>query len=331
MVLLKDIARELSISTGLVSKVLNGRLGTTGASPAVQEKIRAKARELGYVRNATAVALQSGRTGAIGVLIHPWGERGTEISDRFLRGISDALNENTYRLWLTYFERDSDFFKRMKLEELPRQIDALVVAGVPHPSLIPHLENLDRSGLPVIMAEEGARPSRLTNISIDSYQQGRLPTEHLIQRGCRQIAHVSTMEARRKGYTDALKAAKIRVDRRCIISVPDYKVESGRLAVRELLRLKIPFDGIVAQSDYQAWGAMNELLERGINVPAQVRIIGVDDSPICGLGSVTLSSVSDEAREVGIQTASAVIDRLQGKRTRSSYLKPRVIARASTS
>lgn len=330
MVSLKDIARELDISVSLVSKVLSGRLGTSGVRAEVKEKITQRAREMGYVRNQTAVALQSGQRGAIGVLIHPWGERGTEISDRFVRGVSDALGANTYRLWLTFFEQDSDFFRRMKIEDLPRQIDALIVAGVPHPSLLPHLVNLDKSGLPVVMAEEDAKPSRLINIAIDTNCQGRLPTEHLIARGCRKVAHIAVMKSRQQGYVDALRAAGIRVERRHIISVPDYKMESGRLAVRELLRLKTPFDGIVAQSDYQAWGAIIELQARGIRIPDEVRVVGVDDSPICTLSPLAISSVTDEARQVGMEAAEAALKRLRREPATSKRLQPHMVVRASS-
>lgn len=331
MVSLRDIARELDISVGLVSKVLNGRMGTTGVSAAKRQLILKKAQELGFVPNRTAVALRSGQIGAVGVLVHPWGESGTEISSQFIKGVSIALSSNYFNLWLSFFEFEKDFRRQIRAEDLRHQADALIVAGIPHPELIPVLEQLEKAGVPVIVAEEDHFAPSLTNIFVDVHQQGFLPTMHLIERGARRIAHIiGGSESRRQGYLDALRAASRQIDPRLVIVEENYKVESGRRAVARLLDSQTSFDGIVAQSDHQALGALYELQSRGIRVPDQVKLIGVDDSPICEISPLLLSSVTSEAQQIGEAATQSALKRINGQSVPSAKITPRVIARATS-
>lgn len=331
MVSLRDIAREVDTSVGLVSKVLNGRMGTTGVSVAKRKKIIAKAQELGFVPNRTALALRSGQIGAIGVFVHSWGEPGTEIDSQFLKGVASVLTSGYHHLWLSFFTDAKEFLRSLRLENLQRQADALIVAGVPHPELYPVLEKLDRAGMPIVISEENSTAGNLVNISVDSFQQGYMPTMHLVERGCRRIAHItSNNELRRQGYLQALRDSGMSIDPRLVGVGVDYKMESGRAFVEDLIRLGGAFDGIVAQSDNQALGAISALLSRGISVPERVKVIGVDNSPACECSPVRLTSVTSEAYQIGVETTRVVLKRLARQEVKSRRLKPTIVPRASS-
>ncbi len=329
MVSLKDIAKELDLSIGLVSKVLSGRMGTTGVSAEKREKIIATARARDFTPNRNALALRSGHVGTIGLFLHGWGQDGSEISVRFLRGFAESLALSSYHLWLTFFADDRDFHRQLKIGDLRRQADAVVIAGARHSSLIPDLEEIDRTVLPVIMSVEDAPPSSLTNIAIDTYQQGRMPTEDLIARGCRRIALVCSVETRRQGYEDAMKDANLSTAN-LIVEAESFRREAGVKAVRHLLETKVPFDGVVCHSDHQAMGVLQELHAWNIRVPDQVRVIGTDDGPLCADALVPLSSVTTEPRTLGMETVAAVLKRLSGKKIPSRQIQPKLIQRESS-
>jgi LacI family transcriptional regulator len=266
----------------------------------------------------------------VGVFIHPWGEQGTEISEGFLRGVAEGLASSFYHLWLTFFERDIEFHRTKEMTTIRGEADALIVAGIPHPNLFSTIEELDRTELPVILSEEDAKPGVLANFAVDTVQQGRLPTEHLIAQGCRHIAEICTMKSRHQGYLEAMKAAGLSTQG-LIVKRESFKVPDGRMAVRNLLASKVPFDGLVCHSDHQALGAIHELLAHGIRVPEQVRITGVDDSALCEVSPVPLTSVTSEAKRVGLATVSAVLKRLNGEQVSSQFIQPRLIQRGSSS
>ena len=112
MASLKDIAAELGLSIPLVSKVLSGNMGTTGCSEDNRQAILAKAKELGFRPNLVAQALRSGRTGSIGVFIHPLGSPGSDLIERLLMGLSTQANIRGQRLFLSFYETDRDFLHK---------------------------------------------------------------------------------------------------------------------------------------------------------------------------------------------------------------------------
>ncbi|MEI6082682.1 MAG: LacI family DNA-binding transcriptional regulator [Verrucomicrobiota bacterium] len=134
MATLKDIAGELNVSTALVSKVLNDRMGNTGVSDRTRRAIMAKAQELDYRPHPLAVALKAGKRGAIGVFLHPFGEPGAGLTEALLAGIADRLNQHDQRMWLTFYQTDRQFLHFCS-HTVGHYVDGLLVAGpvAPHP------------------------------------------------------------------------------------------------------------------------------------------------------------------------------------------------------
>lgn len=335
---LKDIADACGVSFPLVSKVLRGNMGNTRARPEVIEAIQKKARELDYRPNLLADALRRGRTGAVGVIVHPTGAPGTERAANLLHGISAGLEQHRFRLWLRFYMTDDEFIGLLD-KRARHEMDGLIVVGMPHKGTFDRLRELHDAGLPMISIFETLSIPGVPNVSADISRQGCLATEHLLSLGCRRIGHMITaipyplpphVKIRHHGYQAAHAARGIETDPALMVPVPDYGPGSGRLAVRHWLDNNISFDGIAAQSDNQAIGAIHELLRNGIRVPEQVRIVGVDDSPACLLSPVALSSVTAESISVGRFAADMIATQIDGHPVPSTQIPPRLIIRHSS-
>ncbi|CAM3099493.1 LacI family DNA-binding transcriptional regulator [Rariglobus hedericola] len=327
---LKDVAAELGVSYSLVSKVLSGRLGNTGVRPEVKEAIFKKAEEMNYRPHPLATALKQGRKGAVGVLVHPIGERGSELAHDVLEGLSSELDDHGLRMWLRFFETDADFTRQFD-QRMRSEVDGLIVVGLPHPSIYDLLLELNRGGLPIVTAFEEKPIEGVPNVTENTERQCYLTTRHLLARGCSRIVHLKgTMPARYQGFLAAHKDAGISVDSRLLFDCNDYRIESGARAVGVLLDAGIGFDGIVAQSDHQALGAVHELIRRGKRVPEDVRVTGVDDSVLCTACMVPLTSTTSEMKRVGRETARLLFQRLEGIDCESVGIEPRLVIRASS-
>jgi DNA-binding LacI/PurR family transcriptional regulator len=329
MVSMKDIARELGISVGFVSKVLSGRLGTSSVSPRMQKRILKKADDLGYVPNRNAIRLFSGTKETIGVFIHPWGSPGSNLVFDFLHGVTKGLSATDYQTWLNIFEEATEFYGQLTLQQLRQRVDGLLVGGSTQNSwLLPQLARIKKAGVPLVTFFEKARPG-IVNICVDYYQQGRLPTQHLLTINCRKIIHIKVLESRYQGYADALREAGLSVKPENVVSCENFGIEAGRMAVRKLLKAKRSFDGVVAQSDQQALGAIQELLAHRIRVPDQVRVTGVDDSPIALMSPIPLTSVTSEAHNMGSLAVECMLKMLARKPVKSMALPPHLVVRSS--
>lgn len=332
MASLKQIAEELGVSFSLVSKVLNGRLGTTGVSERTRDAILKKAEELDYKPNRLAVALKSGRQGAVGVFLHGLGTAGSEINERLLRGLAQGLEGSGCQMWLRFFTADEEFLAACdgKLREV---VDGLIVAGVRHPDLISKLREINEEGLPVvsIFSDLSAEPRTLIdNVGVDWDEQGFLATRHLLDQGCRRVATFHSEGARHEGYQRAHLEYGIEVDPRLVVAAGGFTTEDGTICLRELQNRKIPFDSIMCESDAQAVGAINELVRAGIKVPDTVKVVGIDNSPLASACIVPVTSVSPEMTQSGIDAVKLLLRKIEGKAVASKSLRPRIVVRASS-
>ena len=335
MASLKIIASEVGVSYTLVSKVLSGRLGTTGVSERTRELIVRKARELDYKANPLAVALKSGRKGVVGIFLHRVGTPGSDISDRLLRGLTNGLEQSGLRMWMRYFETDEEFFEACD-RKLQREVDGLIVGGEHRPKLFSRLKEIDQQGLPVVSVFfDRLDPTHNTvplgsHVSVDSELQGYLATAHLLDRGSRKLAHLSMMPSRGHGFRRAHAERGFAVDPRLFLKDVGYLYSDGEHAVRQLHAAGASFDGVVCQSDAQALGVINELNRRGVRVPEQVRVTGMDNSPLADVCIVPVTSVTAGVRNTGLKAAELLLERIEGGQHRAVTIEPELIVRRSS-
>ncbi|MFW6146318.1 MAG: LacI family DNA-binding transcriptional regulator [Planctomycetota bacterium] len=331
MVTLKDIAEALNVSVPQVSKVLNNSRSTVGVSAETARRIREAARTMGYVRNRTAAALRSGRHNTLGVLIEPWGALGSGLTEALLAGIATETALRDQHLELRFYQ-GADQFARALARINAAEIDGLIVAGIRRHVDADALARLVADGLPVVTVHTEA-VGALPNMQCDERAVGRLAAEHLIERGCRSIGHIHLTDRRWEGYVDALGRAGRPLREELVYGRPGelpVSFQSGQAAAAHFLESGVGFDGIVAQSDFFAMGAMVKLLAEGVRVPEDVKVIGVDDSPICLCGPVELSSVSLDVPGRARLAVRKLLDAAGGEAVRSITSPPALVVRRSS-
>ncbi|MET0296202.1 MAG: LacI family DNA-binding transcriptional regulator [Microbacterium sp.] len=309
-----DVARLAGVSTATVSRALSGR---GPVSPATRQRVEAAAESIGYVVSASASSLASGRMRNVGVLV-PFVDRW--FFSTVLRGISEALMRRGYDLTLYSLTADRDerrdvfetFLKR-------RRIDGVVAISIElGDEEISRLAELD---LPVIAI--GEPNPRLTTLTVDEIAVARLATEHLIALGHRSIAHIGASPApdtdprvaahRRRGFEQALADAGIPADP-ALFEPADFTIEGGfRAAERLLDRGGALPTAIFAASDEMAVGALLAARERGIRVPDDLSIVGVDGHDLSGF--FRLTTVEQFPRQQGERAAEAILEVIEDPRS----------------
>ncbi|MET0303620.1 MAG: LacI family DNA-binding transcriptional regulator [Microbacteriaceae bacterium] len=309
-----DVARLAGVSTATVSRALSGR---GPVSPATRQRVEAAAESIGYVVSASASSLASGRMRNVGVLV-PFVDRW--FFSTVLRGISEALMRRGYDLTLYSLTADRDerrdvfetFLKR-------RRIDGVVAISIElGDEEISRLAELD---LPVIAI--GEPNPRLTTLTVDEIAVARLATEHLIALGHRSIAHIGASPApdtdprvaahRRRGFEQALADAGIPADP-ALFEPADFTIEGGfRAAERLLDRGGALPTAIFAASDEMAVGALLAARDRGIRVPDDLSIVGVDGHDLSGF--FRLTTVEQFPRQQGERAAEAILEVIEDPRS----------------
>lgn len=312
---IEDIARDLNVSPSLVSKVLNGRLGTTRVSAKTRAAIRERADVMGYRKHNSAAALAMGRHNVVGVFLHRVGVAGSGLVEAMINGIADEAALCNQRLTLHFFETTDSFLDHRHTLH-PSVMDGVIIGGVNHIELGHVFEQVQRSGVPVVTLHDDAASPSVPNIGCSQVEVGRVATRHLIEQGCRRIATAMSNKERFQGFCEALADAGLPLLPELVVNVSNYEFDEGARATQHLLDQGLEFDGFVGQSDQHAVGAIKVLISRGVRVPEDVKVIGVDDSPFCPFNIVPLSSISQEETQRGRIAVRALLDAISGRPSR---------------
>lgn len=333
MVRISDIAAAVGVSRSLVSKVLSGRMGKSSVRPDLAAKIRATAKKLGYIPSASAKALFSGRQNVIGVFISRHGQPGSGLVEAVIDGVAAELAKTQQRMLLQFFHTVDDFESCMAVAH-PSILDGVVVAGAPYFDFLPKLKEILRRKVPVATMLDTPIYSEIPNAGIDQIEVGRLATRHLLEQKCTRPVFLRVADPvaslRFIGYKKALEESGIPYCPELVCSLRTYEPKIAPRLIEDLLKRKIPFDSVIAESDLQSSAVLRTLLNAGMRVPKDVKLIGIDDSPVCKFGIILLSSVSGQDRKRATVAVKLLNEVIEGLPPRSLTLPPVVIAREST-
>jgi LacI family transcriptional regulator len=330
---MKDIAKDLGLSVVTISKVLRNH---PDIAEETRERVLRRVKELDYQPNITARSLVTGRSYLIGLvvpdLLHPFF---AEIA----KALSGALAGHGYSLIISSSEENPELEEREIRQLMGRRLDGLVVASAGS-NLQPFLR-MEQHSLPYVLIDRELRGLSANFVGINDEAAGRLATEHLIDQGCRRIAHIrgrenATGSGRFEGYRRALQSRGIPYLPSLVVAQPRVDIDSARLgaeAMRLLLKESPLPDGVFAYNDPLAIGAMDAVLEAGLRIPADIAVIGCGNLHYDAFLRVPLSSIDQQNREIGERTA-AILLRILGSKVppqpMSIILEPFLVNRASS-
>lgn len=300
----QDVAERAGVSRSAVSFVMNGRADGNIAKDK-QLRILAAAKELNYTPNLVARSLQSKRTHTIGVVTDAIA--GGPFAGKLLQGASNAAFQAGYLLLVIDTQsddaRESGAFNTL----LNRQVDALVFATM---SLRAHEPHEAMKSAPSVLANSFDPSGQFRSIIPDEISGGRSAAQVLLDAGHTKIACLTggrelvATERRIQGFHEAIKAA----------SLPEiapleagWEINDGFTAGMALLahdggtspRRDRP-TGVVCANDRVALGVMLAAAQLGLQVPADLSIVGYDDDePLARTTVPGLTTVALPHREMG--------------------------------
>jgi LacI family transcriptional regulator len=198
---MRDIARDLGVSVVTVSKVLRNQ---KDISEATRKRVLDRVKELDYTPNLAARGLVTGKTYLVGLvvpdLLHPF-------FAQVAKSLSRVLLKKGYCLTISISEEDAELEKHEINRLLSRRLDALVIA--PSSTNPAAFDRIQRQGLPLVLIDRNLPELNANYVGTDDEAIGLLATEHLIEAGCKRIAHLrgpdnSPGVGRLKGYQNAL-------------------------------------------------------------------------------------------------------------------------------
>jgi len=321
-----DVAREAGVSVATVSRALRG---LPGVSANTRKAVEVAAADLGYVASPTAAALPTGRTRTVGVLA-PWVTRW--FFTAVIEGANQVFCSNGYDV-LLYALDPVVGPQGWNVFAVAKRVDGVLGLCLPPVSTqYSHLAGA-RSQLVVV----GSGPAGTPGVNIDDVAVGRAATEHLIALGHRRIGFAAggppdllqlpVAADRRRGCAEALRDAGLELDPGDVFDA-DFSVAGGEHAAAALMcRTQRP-TAIVAGCDEIAMGLIHGVRSRGLRVPGDLSVVGVDDHDMARLFGLT--TIAQPAREQGRLAAQMLLDRIAGEQTTPLLVQTRLVVRQTS-
>jgi len=329
-----DISKKLNISAATVSRALNNN---PKISAKTRELVMKTAQELNYKQNRLALALKSGKTNSIGVIV-PYINR--NFFSAVIYGIEKLLAPHGYNVIICQSHEDALNEANHIAALLNTQVDGIFMSVSKTTQDTSHIEMILENKIPLIFFDRKKDIPGVSSVTIDDFRGGYMATEHLIQQGARRVAHFSgdlnleIYRNRHNGYIKALEDHDIPVDRELIVQTTS-RIEAGAEAVTMLWSKKDRPDAIFSSSDYAALGAIQELRKMDLDIPGDVGVVGFSNEPFTKYMELPMSSVDQTPAAMGEIAAQVFLEQINNDQhvlsvEKRVVLAPELIVRRSS-
>jgi LacI family transcriptional regulator len=314
-VTIKDIARELNISTSTVSRALKDY---PGISDDTKKKVKNLAEKLHYRPNAVALSLRKSKSFTIGVII-------PEVVHFFfstvISGIEEIAYANGYNVILCQtnekLQRELSSIETM----LDNQIDGLLVSFSKETENFDHFTKLMEQNFPIVFFDRVPDIENTVNVTVNDFKGAYDATKHLIDQGYKNIIHLAGPKTlpistkRIDGYKQALQDYQMILNSEWIIPCPIGTQEESYEITKEIFKSnENRLDGIFASNDIAAAGAMMAVKELGLKVPEDVGIVGFSNWQFSSMIDPPLSSVAQPGFEMGEKATAILLEMIEKKK-----------------
>ncbi len=306
-VTIKELANSLNLTAATVSRALNHH---PRISEGTKKAVFELAEKLNYRRNHLASSLRSGKSLTIGVIIPS-----AEISffGSVVHGIESIANSNGYNV-LLYQSNESPEYEIKAIESfIGAKVDGILASVSKQTFDFTHFLELKNRGIPLVFFDRTKDALDIPFVVVDDFKGGYLATEHLINQGYRNIAHISgpqhlrIFEERLKGYKAALKDNKRPVVQSLIYD-GDVSIEAGKKALEYFFKLKNKPDAVFAVEDFTALGVIKAAKKMMIKIPEQLGVVGFANEPFGEHITPSLSSIDQQTIKMGEAAFGLLLD-----------------------
>ncbi|NNT71356.1 LacI family DNA-binding transcriptional regulator [Flavobacterium sp. IMCC34852] len=334
---LKQIAETLGISITTVSKALKNY---PDVSPKTRKAVLDLAQSLSYTPNSFAVNLRTKESRTIGLII-------PEVVHHFfsnvINGIIDEAEKNGYLVIILQSNESLELEKKQVELLMNKRVDGIIMSLSNESNDDEHIKEILRKEVPFVMFDKISKLIPCSKVIINDQKAAFNAVDHLIQKGCRKIAHirgpVNPQNAidRFLGYKKALEKNNIPFDSKLVYTCKNVTFEEGLEFAKQIATDHPDVDGIFVITDLVAVGVLAHFNEVGIKVPEQVKVIGFSNWFMSQVITPKLSTVDQPSFEMGVQSFKLLLEEISTKKEllpfqpRTIELETDIIERESTS
>ncbi|UEG51560.1 LacI family transcriptional regulator [Mucilaginibacter daejeonensis] len=304
-----DIAKKLNISAATVSRAL---MDHTSVNVNTKQRVVEAAKEMGYRSNQMASNLRKRKSNIIGIIV---GNLNSSFMSNVIAGVEKVLSDAGYNLIIS--QSLDSIQKEVNIAQAMynNRVDGLLVSLAYDTENADHFETFVKRNIPLVYFDRVWPHPKCPGVEIDNVQAAYNVTQHLIEQGCKRIAHITAYKIssvaadRFKGYKEALEDNNMSLDDSLVLKT-QLTIEAGRKAAHDILAMEPRPDGVFAINDACAVSCMQELKQHGIRIPQDIAFAGFNNDTEASIIEPNLTTVDYKGYEMGQTAAKLLIDRL---------------------
>ncbi|MEI6101729.1 MAG: LacI family DNA-binding transcriptional regulator [Eubacteriales bacterium] len=327
---LKDIASEAGISVTAVSKVLNHK---GGISRETVERVMVIAEHLGYRANFIAKSLKINSTKTLGLVIS---DSSQSFFGTIIKGAEEEAARNGYNIILANTNRKRETEKKAINILLQKRIDGLLLAA----SMLTRDEDigyLDSMGIPYVFLIRRSERIEVSFVGNDNVLGASCMVDYLIKTGSRKIHFLNmaknstSSQERLSGYINSLESNGIAYDPSLVYYISP-KIEEGYRVMRNILENGGHAEALFCGCDNLSIGAIEAILEKGLDVPRDVRVCGYDDIEFAAYLRRPLTTMRQPKEIIGTKGVELLLNQINrvNDQPKIILLKSELVVRQST-
>jgi LacI family transcriptional regulator len=312
---IKDIAKALGLSTSTVSRALRD---SYEISSATKKLVMEYAKKVNYLPNPNALSLKERKSKSIGIIVS---EVANHYFSQAINGIESIANSRGYTAIITQTHESVEREKKNVQHLAARSVDGLLISISAETKDTSQLQQLHDRGLPIVFFDRVPEQINTHKITANNRAGAYQATSHLIQSGCRKIAHLSSSAhlsisiERLQGYTEALRDYGLQPRPAYIKNCPHGGMlyEEVETALKELLNLKERPEAIFVAGDRLTMCCMHVLKSLKVSGETGIKIAGFSNSDVLDLFNPSLTSVFQPAFEMGKLATEKLLELIEAK------------------
>ena len=306
-----DVEKMCGVSRSTISRYLNGKSVREDNKVKIEQAIR----ELSFQKNPLASGLKTSKTFTVGCVL-------PDITDPFFPMIIKAFQahmlKNGYQTILNTYGND----KKLEIDQIQtlanKRVDGLVVASSNKDGQ--YIQNCLDDKLPVVLLDRLIDGLECDSVTVDNYQSVYDAISLAIRKGHKKLAFIRgadlyTDVVRFEGFKDALEKNDVELHEEYVVQADLVEHDAARQFMR-LMNLSQPPTLIFCSNVYLVMGALEAVLEYGLDIPKDVSIIAFDrlsSIPYYGFTQCIkpeFSSICQPLEKIGIETAEVLLKRM---------------------
>jgi len=327
---MSDVAHLAGVSTATVSRALSGRGATV--TPETRERVLRAATDLDYHVNHLPRNLRLRSSRIIGLVI-------SDIENPYFtavaRSCEDVAQRQGYHLVLSNTDEDAGREVASLLTMTAERVAGVILASTGQSN--EGVRRLLATGIPVVALDRRIEGVDVDAVTVDNEASAYQAVSHLIGLGHRRIAIIggprtaSPISERQSGYEAALRDHGIPVDQR-LVRQADLREHGGHRETLHVLDLEDPPTAVFSVNNLTTIGVVRALRDCNLHFPAQLSVIGFDDSPVAALLDPPLTVVDQPTRQLGARAAELLLRRVErpDAPVQEVILPARLVVRGST-